>query len=174
MVFLIIFLVVALAAGILYLLARSILRKAFGSRQEGAPGVKYFHAEDFPGLNAEPVSFASDKARLRGYWYSCYSDCRGIVIFVHGMGGGHTAYTTEINALARAGYRVLAYDNTGTMLSDGPELYGLNQALSDLSAAYDFAWSANRAWQLPITLVGHSWGAFTVCNFIELRSALPV
>ena len=63
---------------------------------------------------------------------------KGLIIFVHGMGGGHTAYMTEIHALAQEGYLVLGYDNTGTMLSDGAELGGFPQAFLDLRHAISF------------------------------------
>ena len=76
-------------------------RKIFCRRYDGNPNLRYFQAEDFEGLKAEPVSFGSGDATLRGYIYSYDGDAKGAVIFSHGFGAGHRAYTTEIDALAR-------------------------------------------------------------------------
>ena len=171
MIFLVLLFVLLVVAAVGYLLARRIIATAFGSRCEGTPGAKYFQASDFEGLDTVPVSFQSmQNEQLRGFFYTSRlweGAPRGILIWVHGMGGGHTAYTTEINTFAKAGYQVLGYDNTGTMLSDGPALRGLPQALQDLSSAYDYV-RANNPADLPIYLAGHSWGAYAVCAFLQL------
>lgn len=59
----------------------------------GDPGLKYLTHRDFPDLEAEPAAFPSDR--------------------------GHRSYMTEIHTLAASGLAVLAYDNTGTMASEG-------------------------------------------------------
>lgn len=162
------------AAGILYLLARFIHNKIFGVRCEGNPDFIYFQASDFPGLKASPVSFPSNRGQmLRGYLYSTDMPvCKGLIIFVHGMGGGHTAYTTEIFALAQEGYSVLGYDQTGTMLSDGASLGGFPQGFLDLEAAVFYVRNSPELKDLPLFLIGHSWGAYTVCNFTHLRESV--
>lgn len=55
------------------------------------------------------------------------------------MGGGHLSYTTEIDFFAKRGYLVLAYDQTGTMASDGKALRGMGQGFRDLLCAMQFA-----------------------------------
>ena len=104
---------------LLFLLAYLCLHAAFGVRCEGNPALKYFTHEDFDDLDAEPVSFPSDKGQLlRGAVYTCRNvDPTALVIFAHGMGGGHLSYTTNIRTITKAGFAVLAYDNTGTMAS---------------------------------------------------------
>ena len=91
-------------------------------------------------------------------------DIKGLLIFVHGMGGGHLSYTTEINYFANQGFLVFAYDNTGTMLSDGKRLNGFEQSIIDLQAALQYIDADTTLRQYPKVLVGHSWGAYSVCN----------
>ncbi|MBQ5959539.1 MAG: alpha/beta fold hydrolase [Firmicutes bacterium] len=171
MIYLILLLVVLAAVAVCYMLARRVISAIFGSRSEGTRGARYFQAADFEGLDAVPVSFRSmQNEQLRGFFYTSRlweSSPRGILIWVHGMGGGHTAYTTEINTFAKAGYQVLGYDNTGTMLSDGPSLRGFPQAIQDLASAYDYVQENNPS-RLPVYLAGHSWGAYAVCAFLQL------
>ncbi len=171
LIVLILLFLLALAALALFIAARLILNKIFGSRCEGNPNITYFQSSDFPGLRRCAVSFPSNRGQtLRGSIYSMdRPSYRGVIIFVHGMGGGHTAYMTEIHTLARAGYLVLGYDNTGTMLSDGAELGGFPQAFLDLQGAVSFIRNASQYRTFPLFLVGHSWGAYTVCNFPHLK-----
>ena len=150
-------------AGI-FALAWGVDRSFFGKRYEGDPRFKYFTADDFDGLETEPVEFASGNNTLRGCIYRCAEAPRALVIFVHGFGAGHLAYTTEICTLARAGFCVLAYDATGCGKSDGKDMRGFDQGPRDLSAALRFARSETRFAGMPVLLVGHSWGAFTVLN----------
>ena len=143
-------------------------RKIFDRRYDGSRYLKYFTEEDFPGLRAEPIAFPSDRGQiLRGFLYSRVDDPCGLLIFVHGFGAGHRAYTTEIDYLAKCGFLVLAYDGTGCALSDGI-FRGFDQGPVDLAAALRFAASDVRLRGFErIALVGHSWGAFSVMNALE-------
>ena len=166
--------VLLLASGVLYLLARFIHHKIFGIRCEGNPDFVYFQAADFPGLQAVPISFPSNRGQmLRGYLYSTgTAPCKGLILFVHGMGGGHTAYTTELYTLAQNGYQIIAYDQTGTMMSDGAALDGFPQGFLDLQAAVTFVKNSPDYRDYPLFLIGHSWGAYTVCNFPHLHERI--
>ena len=138
----------------------------FNRRYEGNKHLRYFQAEDFPGLRAEPVSFLSDRGdELHGFIYTAAeSTPKGLILFSHGFGAGHLAYTTEINTFARAGYTVFAYDATGCGESGGKYFRGFDQGPADLRAAIRFAKTDERLSSLPRILVGHSWGAFSVMN----------
>ena len=65
----------------------------------------YFSAKDFEGLNAETYIFrGSDGQKLSGSFYYYDNPIKGrIVVFDHGMGGGHLSYMREIETLARHG-----------------------------------------------------------------------
>ena len=101
---------VAIAAAT-FAAARRCDRNFFGKRLSGNPLVRYFEAKDFEGLTAEPVRFKSYKGvELRGFWYKKEGvEPRAVVVFAHGYGAGHLAYTTEIDFLAGCGYAVFAF-----------------------------------------------------------------
>ena len=115
-------------------------RHFFGKRYDGNPDVRYFEASDFVGLQASPVSFPSTPGiTLRGFLYRKEGlQPRALAVFVHGLGAGHLAYTTEIDFLARCGYLVLGFDMTGCGASDG-RADGFDQGPLDIAAALRFA-----------------------------------
>jgi len=128
--------------------------------------IKYFSASDFPGLNAEPTSFKSGKNTLRGYFYS-YEGCREdvLVIFCHGIGGGHRSYMTEIERLCKEGYKVFSYDNTGCFESDGEDIIGMSNSLSDLDAAVTYLKKEGIFQKYcAVYVMGHSWGGYAAGN----------
>ena len=160
---------------ILYLFANTILNLIFGKRCEGNPNLKYFTADDFEELNASKIEFKSDKGQsLRGYVYQNNkikeNDIKGLLVFVHGMGAGHFSYTTEINTLAKNGYKVLAYDNTGTCMSDGKKLNGFYQSVIDLKHCLEYIKTNSDLNNYNLGLIGHSWGAYTVCQSLKYES----
>lgn len=136
-------------------------------RCEGDENLKYLKAKNFDNLNARPIDFKSDKGQtLKGFLYSNakVESYKALVVFSHGMGAGHLAYTTEINYFAQKGYLVLAYDNTGTCTSEGDKIKGFAQGVIDLKYALKFVKEREELKDMPIILVGHSWGAYSVCN----------
>ncbi len=143
----------------------------FSKRCEGNENLKYFKAKNFDNLNARPINFKSNKGQtLNGFLYSNakVDTYKALIVFSHGMGAGHLAYTTEINCFAQKGYLVLAYDNTGTCSSEGEKLYGFAQGIIDLKHALDFVNSREDLKDMPLLLAGHSWGAYSVCNVSAL------
>ena len=154
-------------------------RHFFGKRYDGNPDVRYFEASDFVGLQASPVSFPSTPGiTLRGFLYRKEGlQPRALAVFVHGLGAGHLAYTTEIDFLARCGYLVLGFDMTGCGASDG-RADGFDQGPLDIAAALRFVRSQPALSALPIVLVGHSWGAFSVMNALpaqpDVRAAVAI
>lgn len=158
---------------LLFLLACLCLHAAFGVRCEGNPALKYFTHEDFDDLDAEAVSFRSNRGQLlRGAVYTCRNvKPQALVIFAHGMGGGHLSYTTNIRTIAKAGFAVLAYDNTGTMASDGKSLCSFYQSVKDIRAALEFVRCNEKLSEYKIVLAGHSWGGYTVCQALAFAEA---
>lgn len=131
----------------------------------------YFSAADFEGLEQTPFAFrASAGHRLQGYFYAYPDPIEGrIVVFDHGMGGGHRSYMREIEMLARRGYRVFAYDHTGCMESEGQGTNGFAQSLCDLNDALN-ALKSDPVWgKCDISVMGHSWGAFSTMNIAALH-----
>ncbi len=141
------------------------------SRCDDNGNVFYFSSEDFPGLRKEPFSFKSSKGHeLKGYFYS-YPDAKKnrLVIFEHGMGGGHRSYMKEIEKLCMNGYIVLAYDHTGCMESGGENTGGLGQSLCDLNDLLNTLKKDEIYRGYDVSVIGHSWGGFSTMNISSLH-----
>lgn len=165
-------------AAILIILATKLLDAAgLNKRCEGNENLKYLKAKNFDNLNAHPINFKSDSNQsLNGFLYSSakVDKYKALIVFSHGMGAGHLAYTTEINYFAQKGYLVLAYDNTGTCESEGKKLKGFAQGVIDLKHALDYVASREDLKELPVLLLGHSWGGYSVCNVSALSPAVDI
>lgn len=130
---------------------------AFGKRYDKNPVLKYFTADDF-GLSAEPVSAGKF---LKGFIYRNpkIEDNGKVIIFCHGMGPGHIAYTTEISYFCNLGYTVVAFDSKGCNFSGGKNIKGMYEGVKTATAAIDFV--RGKFANSPVYLVGHSWGAYS-------------
>lgn len=141
-------------------------------RQDPPGDVFYYTHTDFPGLSASPFEFLGrDGQRLVGnfYYYGRQRFDR-LVIFDHGMGNGHIAYMKEIERLARAGYTVLSYDHTGCRMSEGEHIGGFARSLSDLDHCVKAVKATEEYKNATISVVGHSWGAFSTMNIGALHA----
>ncbi|MFP4461248.1 MAG: alpha/beta hydrolase [Thermotogota bacterium] len=112
------------------------------------------------------VSFKSGKNRLQGYVYGQDQD-QGLVVVAHGIGGGADTYLAQITYFVDQGWRVFAYDATGSFDSEGKTTKGFPQALIDLDAALAFINTQEDFAKLPILLFGHSWGGYAVANILH-------
>ena len=118
-------------------------------------------------LSARPVSFPSGENTLRGFVYADRSGpdlpVKGLVLCSHGIFADHTVLLPVIARFCRAGYRVMAFDDTGCGQSVGKNIRGLCQAADDLNAALRFIRRNADLRDLPLVLFGHSLGAYAVC-----------
>ena len=133
--------------------------------------VFYFAPKDFPELQVKPHSFvASGGHTLQGYFYHYKNPIPNrLIVFDHGFGGGHRAYMKEIHMLCKHGYRVFSYDHTGCMESGGESPNGLSQSLSDLNDCIAMLKSDESLAGVDISVMGHSWGAFSTLNITALH-----
>lgn len=131
----------------------------------------YFSADDFPGLHKESYRFRSSKGYdLQGYLYHYDNPVEGrLVVFDHGMGGGHRSYMKEIEKLCKHGFLVFAYDHTGCMESEGANPNGMAQSLCDLNDCLSALKKDVRFANTDISVVGHSWGGFAALNIAALH-----
>ena len=139
-------------------------RIAFG-RRDALPPTELRYEESAAGAR-ERVSFPSGKNTLRGWLYLQEADARGLVIVVHGLGGGADSFLPEIERFVAEGYAVLAYDGTGTRASGGAGVRGLPQARFDLEAALRYVAGEERLCGLPLFLYGHSAGGYAVARVL--------
>lgn len=146
-------------------------RKQVLTRFKDYGTVYYFSEKDFPGLKKEPFTFTgSDGQKLQGYFYSYDNPIENrLIIFDHGMGGGHRSYFREIETLAKKGYLVFSYDHTGCMESEGENTKGFSQSLNDLDCCINALRNINKLKGFDISVMGHSWGAFACMNIPSLH-----
>ncbi len=155
----------------IYKFIRKMLDAMLYNRADDQGILYYFTEKDFPGLNKEDYTFKSkDGHNLVGgfYSYEGYNPDR-LIIFDHGMGSGHTGYMKEIEMLCRKGYRVLSYDHTGCMKSGGDTTGGFLHSLIDLNDCINSLKADEKYKGLDISVIGHSWGAFSTLNICALH-----
>ena len=129
-------------------------------------------ARPFDGLRMEECQFSSNRGQiLAGAKYSRPGQSpKGLLVMAHGFGGGgHTGYLEYIDWFTANGYLVFAYDATGNDKSEGKVIGGLPQGVIDLDYALDYVQSLPEYEGLPIMLFGHSWGAYSVGNVLNVH-----
>lgn len=114
----------------------------------------------------EEVSFKSGENMLKGFIYGADND-KALLVFAHGLGNVHEGYLKELFWFVDHGWRVFTYDATGSGYSEGEGTRGLPQSALDLDAALTFAESDPRLNDLPVFLMGHSWGGYAVAAVLN-------
>lgn len=159
---------IVLAALVLLFTAATIvvtvlMNKKFGRAdylpQEVSADYFYAHFEDdYP---RENVSFKSGANTLQGYIYGAEND-KGLLVFAHGISNGHENYLKTLLWFVDNGWRVFAYDASGSGHSEGVGTMGLPQSALDLDAALNYIEADAELSALPRFLMGHSWGGYAV------------
>ncbi|MBE6710552.1 MAG: alpha/beta fold hydrolase [Ruminococcaceae bacterium] len=166
-------LVVLIFAVVLPILSISVYKSVFNVRFETSPD-NYFTADDYEGLTVENVLFKTKQGHnLAGYKYRMddVDSPKGVVVYVHGFGGGgHCGHMPMIHYLAENGYAVFAYDATGNDASEGKYIGGFPQGIIDLDYAIRYVKNDAAYSGLPIFLMGHSWGAYSVGNVLNFHT----
>lgn len=156
---------------ILLILAALCNAVAFGKRCDKNPLLKYYTAENF-NLSVLNVSFKVGKNTVRGGIYrgKNVESNKKFIIFCHGMGAGHIAYTTEIAAFCNRGYTVLGFDYVGCNMSDGKNIRGMYAGAIAVKQAISFVKKSEKFKDMPLYLVGHSWGGYSaLCASYEIK-----
>jgi len=143
-----------------------------------------FALADFPGLCVKEYPFLSDDGvSLAGYLYyytpgdgsdaaaETYvidpSEYNGLILFGHGLGGGHEHYLDCIDLFASNGWLVFAFDTTGCGNSEGKYFGGMPRQAIDVRTAIDEATSLDETSGLELVLFGHSWGGYAVLSALN-------
>ncbi len=144
------------------LLSAILYESVFGKRFEIYDSAHLPDLKDYKGLISDPVTFPSKRGyKYTGFYYhdESYDSFRGLIVFSHGIFDGQLNFLPEIAYFARRGYKIFAFDNSGSHLSGGKSLRGLPQSAEDLDAALAYVTKTNT---LPLYLFGHSWGGYAV------------
>ncbi|NLM77088.1 MAG: alpha/beta hydrolase [Ruminococcaceae bacterium] len=129
-------------------------------------GLRYTDlAETYP---RQLFQFKSGDNQLQGYLYGQDQD-RGLVVVAHGIGSGADSYLPQITWFVDQGWRVLAFDATGSFDSEGATTRGFPQALLDLDALLTYISTQEEESNLPLLLFGHSWGGYAVTNILHFN-----
>ncbi len=155
---------------ILPIITMTIYNKTFGERCEERRYESY-RAENFEGLEVEECTIIGNKGqRLAGYKYSRQGqNPKALLVFVHGLCGGHWNYMDVCNYFVKKDFAVFAYDATGNGASEGKKVGGFAQGLADLDYVLNYVKELPEYKGLSIVLMGHSWGAFCVGNILNFH-----
>lgn len=153
------FIIASLVIG--YCITAGEMRKNFGRGEypERRFSANYFYDHYEAEYPREEVSFRSGENTLKGFIYGMDNDS-GLIVFAHGIGSGHELYLSMITRLVDCGWRIFAYDATGSGYSEGDGSKGLAQSVIDLDNALSFAESDPRLNDLDMFVLGHSWGGY--------------
>ena len=146
---------------IAYGITHSLMKQNFGRGEYSVYSYGYRYSDYENEYPRRQVSFQSGENTLYGYVYGEENE-KGLVVFSHGIGGGHEGYLKEILWFVDQGYSVFAFDNTGSCESEGEGTTGLSQSALDLNAALCFVENDAKLCDRDIFLCGHSWGGFAV------------
>ena len=172
-------LAVAIPTVVMPVVTAAVYESVFGVRYETQGWLK-FSASDYEGLSVKRSDFISNGMTLAGYKYTkSNQDVKGVVVISHGMGGGgHNFYMPLVDVFTSNGYLVFAYDARGNDNSQGNSVEGLPQGVVDLDNALCHIRNDDEYKNLPVALIGHSWGGYSVANVLkthpEVKAAVVV
>ena len=148
---------------------KTLYKKILIKRYDDDHIIHYFSYKDFDGLYAESRNFKTEEGYLiKGYYYyyPSYKEDQ-LIIFSHGIGGGHRSYMREIELLCKKGYRVLSYDNVGCFESEGKSIRAASESTNDLLCVLNTLKKEGSLNGIKVSLIGHSWGGHAVSNILS-------
>ena len=171
-IILLIVLILVVFLAVLPYAAVKVYNSVFHVRIQTSPD-NAFTAAHYDGLTVENVSFSAKQGHtLAGYKYRMENtdSPKGVLVLAHGFGGGgHCGYMPLIAWFADHGYLVFGYDATANDNSEGDVVGGFPQGVMDLDYAIRYVKSDETYTGLPIFLMGHSWGAYSVGNVLNFQ-----
>lgn len=151
------------------LTATKFIYDAIFPRYDRSPletAINISYAEIMDAYPREQVKFYSGENELTGYVYSAKNP-QGLVVIAPGLSDGAEDYTSVAMGFADLGFRVFAFDTTGSFESEGDSSIGFSQEVLDLDAALTYIEKDAELKDLPLYLFGHSRGGYAsamMCN----------
>ena len=147
----------------------SIYKKRMLHRYDKDGYTPYLSNDNFAGLNKETHTFINSLGVEISYFYYYYDkfNPKHTILFLHGLGPGHTAYIREIETLAKLGYKVLTLDYMGCDSSKGDKMPSLNEPTRDVDDLLNHLKLENE-----VVVIGHSLGGYTTLNIMNIREEL--
>lgn len=165
LVILLVVLVVMFSAGS-FLMIHDTYQQMFGRADRPERTVYQTYEDIAQDYSRTEISFSSQGNTLKGYLYGP-KKAQALVVISHGMGDGADGYIKETAYFAKRGFKVLAFDNTGSYDSEGDGIMGLSQSVIDLDAALSYVEHNEELKKLPVLLYGHSWGGWAVASILH-------
>lgn len=120
-------------------------------------------------ISREEIDYKSDDVYLKGYYYKAKRS-KGLVIIAHGLHSGGDDYIPIILYLLKNHYSVFSFNYKGTYESGGDSTVGMCESLVDLDHTIDFINSDSRFKNMPLFLIGHSWGGYAVTSVLSIKT----
>ena len=117
--------------------------------------------DDYDSLKErETVTFSCGKETLTGYLYENPSP-KGVIVFSHGVKNLADANMSQMqDYYVTHGYTVFSFDMTGCGRSTGKGIRTLYESTNCVVNAVNKVKELDKTKDLPIFLIGHSWGAY--------------
>ncbi len=130
---------------------------------EGLYGHIQKSRDDLPRLaKRKTFHFPSGENTLQGYYYPAKNP-KALVLCCHGLNGmADDNFSLCIDALLRRNYAVVALDLSASGRSSGLRISGLHQGALDVNALERYIANSRELSEMPLLLLGHSWGAYSV------------
>lgn len=116
---------------------------------------------DYPSLaNFKTHLVNSRNEILTGYLFEC-SNPFGVVVTAHGFGSNSSLETAQLqDYFLSKNWNVFAFDMSGLGNSTGTSMHSLFESKYCVEDVVKYLQNLNETKDLPICLVGHSWGAY--------------
>ena len=96
-------------------------------------------------------------------------DCKGLILFIHGIWSGPDEYMQTLLPLVDRGYVVMAFNATSYNGSEGKWARGLATSMLNADAELTFIENHDEFKGMKVFLLGHSWGAYAVTSVLRFR-----
>ena len=147
---------------LMFLFVNLGMKNALGKRGDGTVSIRYPLPSEQKNLEYKRDYFYNKKGNRFSVFEYRNSDVKkinGVILFVHGVGGGHFYMFPLINYFANLGYIIVAYDQYASGLSEGRKIGSMTVGARDIEFAIKYVEEKYKEYKLY--MLGHSWGAFT-------------